>query len=76
MSSIRDLDDVNFTGIVNKDLIVYDASTNTFVPRNMDNVLSSPQVLDGDLPDDFITQIEDEVNISNMNLTSVDGGDF
>ena len=76
MSSIRDLDNVNFTGIVNKDLIVYDASTNTFVPRNMDNVLSSPQVLDGDLPDDFIEQIEDEFTISNADISSVDGGGF
>ena len=42
----------------------------------MDDVLASTQVLDGDLPDDFVTQIENEIDISEMELGEVDAGTF
>ena len=60
----------------NKHLVAYDASQNKFVMRSMDDVFSSDVVLDGDLPDDFVTQIEAEIDTANMELNAVDGGDF
>ena len=60
----------------NKHMIVYDATSDTFVIRDMDTVLSSDQVLDGDLPDDFVDQIEEELDVNDMTITSVDGGSF
>ena len=60
----------------NKHMIVYDAASDTFVIRDMDTVLSSDQVLDGDLPDDFVDQIEEELDLGNMDISNVDGGSF
>ena len=57
-------------------MIVYDAASDTFVIRDMDTVLSSDQVLDGDLPDDFIDQIEEEIDVNAMTLDKIDGGSF
>ena len=60
----------------NKHMIVYDSASNKFVIRDMDTVLSSDQVLDGDLPDDFVDQIEEEIDVNAMTLDKVDGGSF
>ena len=60
----------------NKHMIVYDATSDTFVIRDMDTVLSSDQVLDGDLPDDFVDQIEEDLDVNDMTISSVDGGSF
>ena len=79
MASFRNLGDTNFGTLgnsKNKHLVAYDASQNKFVMKSMDDVFSSDQVLDGDLPDDFVDQIEAEIDVSNMELSSVDGGSF
>ena len=60
----------------NKHMIVYDAASDTFVIRDMDTVLSSDQVLDGDLPDDFVDQIEEEIDLGDMDISNIDGGSF
>ena len=79
MASLRSLGDANFGTLgssKNKHLVAYDASQNKFVMRSMDDVFSSDAVLDGDLPDDFVTQIEAEIDTANMELNAVDGGGF
>ena len=79
MASLRDRGDTNF-GVLgnskNKHLVAYDASQNKFVMRSMDDVFSSDAVLDGDLPDDFVDQIEAEIDVNNMELSAIDGGGF
>ena len=60
----------------NKHMIVYDAASDTFVIRDMDTIFSSDQVLDGDLPDDFIDQIEEELDLGDMDISNIDGGSF
>ena len=79
MASLRDMGDTNFGTLgnsKNKHLVAYDATQGAFVVRSMDDVFSSDAVLDGDLPDDFVTQIESEIDTSNMELNAVDGGSF
>ena len=79
MASLRNMGDTNFGTLgnsKNKNLVAYDASQNKFVMRSMDDVFSSDAVLDGDLPDDFVTQIEAEIDTANMELDKVDGGSF
>ena len=79
MASFRNMGDANFGTLgssKNKHLVAYDASQNKFVMKSMDDVFSSDPVLDGDLPDDFVTQIEAEIDVDNMELSSVDGGSF
>lgn len=79
ISNIRDMSNADFGTLdstKNKHMIVYDATSDTFVIRDMDAIFSSDQVLDGDLPDDFVDQIEEELDLDNMDISNVDGGGF
>jgi len=79
IDQLQDMTNANFGTLdstKNKHMIVYDAASDTFVIRDMDTVLSSDQVLDGDLPDDFVDQIEEELDLGNMDISNVDGGSF
>lgn len=79
ISNIRNMTNAAFGTLdstKNKHMIVYDSASDTFVIRDMDTVLSSDQVLDGDLPDDFVDQIEEEIDVNTMTLDKVDGGSF
>ena len=56
-------------------VMVYDADADKFTLVDPDVVLSA-SVDDSDLPDDFITQLEDEIDLGNVQLDEVDGGGF
>ena len=76
---LRDVPNVNF-GVLNetknKFLVRYNASAGEYILSSMDTILSSSQVLDGDLPDDFVDQIEEEIDATNLDFDGVDGGAF
>lgn len=76
-SRLRDVSNTNF-GTLNrtkhKHVVCYES--NGFVLASKDSILSSDQVLDGDLPDDFVTQIETEIDLDNVDFTGIDGGAF
>lgn len=77
-SRIRDLDNANFGRLnanKNKHIMSYDSATNTFILISADNILED-SVLDGDLPNDFASVLESEVDPNNIKFTSVDGGSF
>ena len=40
------------------------------------DVVLSQSIEDDDLPDEFITQLESELNLGNTNRRTVDGGGF
>ena len=79
MSSLRDMEDTNF-GTLGRSkhlhLMSWSGPQGAFITRSMDEELEHDVVMDGDLPDDFVTQIESELDISNMELGEVDGGSF
>ena len=54
--------------------VVFDHSTNNFKLLSADELLVS-SVSDGDLPDDFIDQIEAEIDLGEVN-EDIDGGAF
>ena len=56
-------------------VMVYDSPSDKFVLVDPDVVLSQ-SVEDSDLPDDFIDQLEDEIDLGNVQLDNVDGGGF
>ena len=56
-------------------VMVYDANLDKFILVDPDVVLSQ-SVEDGDLPDDFIDQLEQEIDLGNVQLDNVDGGGF
>ena len=74
---LRDVSNTNF-GTLNrfkdKHLVCYE--TNQYILASKDSILSSSQVLDGDLPDDFVDQIEEEIDFDNLSFRGVDGGSF
>lgn len=79
VSQLQDMTNADFGTLdstKHKNMVVYDASSDTFVIRDMDTIFSSNQVLDGDLPDDFVDQIEEELDVNDMTISSVDGGSF
>lgn len=78
-SNLRELLNVNFGTLdnsKNKYVVSYNSSLDVYGLVSSDSVLSSEGVLDGDLLDDFVTQIEDEVDLGNIDFTGVDGGIF
>jgi len=77
--NLRDLENVSFgtlNSLKNKHVIKYVASSDTYELVSADSVLSSSNVLDGNLPDDFVDQIEDEINVNNLEILGYDGGGF
>ena len=56
-------------------VMVYDSPSDKFVLVDPDVVLSQ-SVEDSDLPDDFISQLESEIDLGNVQLDNVDGGGF
>lgn len=56
-------------------VMVYDSGTDKFILVDPDVVLSQ-SVEDSDLPDDFIDQLEAEIDLGNVQLDNVDGGGF
>ena len=56
-------------------VMVYDSPSDKFVLVDPDVVLSQ-SVEDSDLPSDFISQLESEIDLGNVQLDEVDGGEF
>jgi hypothetical protein len=74
---LRDLTDTdlqNLDSTKNKYVMRYSASADKFVLVTADQVLSTSSE-DNDLPDDFVTQVEQEVDINNI-VFGIDGGTF
>lgn len=77
--NLRGLENVNFGTLnvmKNKYVVKYISTSNTYDLVSSDDVLSSSKVLDGDLPDDFVDQIESELDPNNIEISGIDGGAF
>ena len=77
-SSIREMGDVQFGTLdasKNNLVVSYDSVSDKFILVTADDILST-SVDDNDLPDDFITQIEQDVDLGDISITNFDGGDF
>ena len=75
VSSFEDLNDVNISSPQDGHVLVYDSTTNGFVLVDPDEILSQ-SVADNDLPDEFITQLEDELDLGQIQVETLDGGGF
>lgn len=75
-SQLEELGDTNFGELdESKDgmIVAYDAPTDKFILITADNVLEE-SVEDDDLPDEFIDQVESEVDLGTIALDNLDGG--
>ena len=76
--SIEELGDTNFGTLdESKDgqVVAYDAATDKFILITADNVFEE-SAADGDIPDVFIDQVEEEVDLGTIAIGELDGGSF
>lgn len=60
-----------------KNYIAYDDSLKKFVIRNIDaDKVFSESAEDNNVPEEFVDQIEEKINLSDVSLFTIDGGDF
>lgn len=78
ITTLEQMGDANF-GILDssKDnlLVSYDSTTDKFILVSADEILSA-SAEDLDLPNDFVTQVENELDLGNIQLDNLDGGSF
>lgn len=75
---VRDLNDTdlqNLNNSKNKYVLRYNADLDKFDVVSVDSILSETST-DSDVPDDFVTQVEDQVNVNNIGFSGVDAGTF
>nr|BAR31892.1 hypothetical protein [uncultured Mediterranean phage uvMED] len=79
VSNLEELADVSITGApgssLDGHLLSFDAASNTFVLISPDEYLLDT-VTDGDIPDPFVTQLESELDLGNVQIDNLDGGEF
>ena len=77
-SAIREMGDVKFGTLdATKDnlIVSYDSTSDKFILVTADDILST-SVDDNDLPDVFIEQLEEDVDLGSISITNFDGGNF
>jgi hypothetical protein len=77
-SIISDMGDTSFGTLdASKDglIVAYDAETDKFILKTPDQLLSK-SADDSILPDDFVSTLEGELNLGQIQVESLDGGSF
>ena len=72
VASLSDLDDVNTSGAQNGFVLMYNSATGQFTPVDPDNVLSNSTNTNSGLPQDFIDQLDVQLD----DKIDLDGGGF
>lgn len=78
VTNFEELNDVNIENVgisQNGHVLVYDASTDKFVLVDPDAVLST-STEDSVLPQEFISQLEQELDLGEIQVDVLDGGGF
>ena len=77
-STVQEMGDVSF-GTLNETsdglIMSYDSASDKFVLVSADQVLSRSSE-DNDIPDDFVTQLEQELDLGTIQVETLDGGTF
>jgi hypothetical protein len=75
---VRDLKDTDLQDLnnsKNKYVLRYNANFDKFDVVSVDSILSETST-DSDVPDDFVTQVEEEIDVNNIAFAVLDGGTF
>lgn len=75
ITTVEEFSDVDAPNPQDGFVLVYDSDSDKFKLVDPDVVLSQ-SVADNDLPDDFIDQLEQELDIGDLQIDSLDGGGF
>jgi hypothetical protein len=68
--NLSDLEDFDPTGVQNGYVIIYDSTTQKYIPANPDEILSN--AVEGGLPTDFVGQLDNDLD----NKIDLDAGTF
>ena len=60
--TLADLEDFNPTGVQDKYLVMYDATTQKYITVDPDQVLSAATTTGGGLPQNFINQLDSDLD--------------
>jgi hypothetical protein len=73
---LRDATDANFDPLNNKNkhVMKYNSTSNSFEVVSVDTII--PLASTTSTPEDFITQLEQEIDVNNINFTGLDAGSF
>ena len=77
-SQLEEMGDTAFGTLdASKDGLVvsYDGTTDKFILVTPDSILNT-SAEDGDVSDEFVTQLESELNLGDIQVESLDGGGF
>ena len=77
-SSLEEMGDINVGNLdASKDnlIVSYDSGTDKFVLVSADDMLST-SAEDSNINDEFVTQLEQELNLATISLDNLDGGSF
>ena len=72
---LEELGDVDAPNLQDGFVLVYDSDSDKFKLVDPDVALSK-SVEDRDLPDDFIDQLEEELDLGDITIDNLDGGGF
>ena len=75
VTTFEALNDVEIPSPQDGHVLVYDSSSDKFVLLDPDSLLSQ-SVEDNDLPDEFIAQLESELDLGQIQVDELDGGSF
>jgi hypothetical protein len=78
ITNLEQMGDANFGTLdssKHKSVVVYDSIIDKFILMSADEMLST-SAEDQNLPDDFISQVESELDLGNIQLDNLDGGSF
>lgn len=74
---LQDFDNTNFGSLdstKDKDVVFFNQSTGNFELRKIEQTLTSST--SSAAPSDFVSQVEREIDISNIEFRGIDGGEF
>lgn len=77
-STVQEMGDVSFGTLSETSdglIMSYDSASDKFVLVSPDQVLSRSSE-DNDIPDDFVTQLEQELDLGTIQVETLDGGTF
>jgi len=75
VTTLEEFGDVDVPNPQDGFILVYDSSSDKFKLVDPDVALSQ-SVEDNDLPDEFIDQLEEEINLGDITIDNLDGGGF
>ena len=74
-TNFEDLNDVDASSPQDGQVLIYDSTIDRFKLVEVDDILAEAAE-DGDISDTFVTQVEEQISVENIQVVDVDAGTF